>query len=263
MDDGLADAHRALAFAERYGSWDFVDADKEFRRAIELNPNDPVTRRWYANAFAIPGRYDEAMRQFDKSLELDPASHSTLCDKAMVLFNFGKTEEAIALLKEVERTDPQFFSAHLYLAMIAFEKRDYPTFLDEGQKAADTRSDPVFREIIASTREAYTKQGESGLLKEFYRKQKEYYDEGKYPPGLLSIACVAIGKRQEAITLLEFAYDHHEPAALWGLTDPVLRTLKDEPRYRALVKRINFPVLGAGSPKTSLAMDSAAGGDSR
>jgi tetratricopeptide (TPR) repeat protein len=104
LDDSLAEAHRALAYAEMYGSWDFADAEKEFRRAIELNPNDPEARRWYANAFAVPGRFQESLAQIEKARELDPGSNVTLADKGFMLYTAGKTDEAIATLKEVEQS---------------------------------------------------------------------------------------------------------------------------------------------------------------
>ena len=251
LDDSLAEAHRALAFAEFYGAGNWRESETEFRRAIQLDPRDPVTRRWYGNAFALPGRYEESLEQFDKAQELDPASHSTLSDKGIILYNSGKTEEGIALLKEVERTDPEFFSPHTYLMEIGFQLHDFRTFFDEGQKAAKVRNDPVLRDILASAREGYARSGESGLLKNLYKRQKEYYERGKFPPGLLAMTCVAMGKRQEALQLLEDAYSRHEADALWCLTDRYLRTLKDEPRYKELVKKINFPGISEGLPDAS------------
>jgi tetratricopeptide (TPR) repeat protein len=247
LDDSLAEAHRALAFADFYGAGDYVESEKEFLRAIELNPKDPVTRRWYANAFAVPGRYEESLEQFDKSQELDPSSHSTLSDKGIVLFDAGRREEGIALLKNVERTDPQFFSSHFYLAVISFDLHDYRTFLDEGQKAAETRNDPVLKDIIASARAGYAKSGQSGLLQNLYAKQEQYYAMGKYSPGMLAKTCVALGKRQEALDLLYAAFSRHQADALWCLAEPDLLTLKDEPRYKALVKKINFPQAPGGA----------------
>jgi len=78
LDDSLAEAHRALAFAEWWGNWDFVDGDKEFRRAIELNPKDPVARKWYANVLLVQGRFLESLEESAKAQELDPSSPSIL-----------------------------------------------------------------------------------------------------------------------------------------------------------------------------------------
>jgi tetratricopeptide (TPR) repeat protein len=260
LDDSLAEGHRALAYAEMYGSWNFADAEKEFLRAIELNPKDAEARRWYANAFAVPGRYAECLAQMDKAQELDPGSHATLADKGMMLYNAGRIEEAIATLKEVERSVPQFRSPHAYLMWINLDRRDYPAFLDEGQRTADAMNDPALKDIIASARAGYAQGGGSGLLRNLYVKQKEYYATGKIVGTTLARTCVLMGKKQEALGLLEEAYTRHESDVLGCLSQPVLLTLKDEPRYKALVKRINFPVPG-GATANSLAGIGAA--DSR
>ena len=256
LDDNLAEAHRALAFAEFYGAGDYRESEKEFLRAIQIDPNDPVTRRWYGNAFAMPGRYEQSMEQFDKAQELDPASHSTLSDKGIVLFNYGRRAEGISLLKQVESTDPDFFSSHIHLMQIAFELHDYPSFFDEGEKAAKIRNDSVLKDILDFARQGYERSGERGLLKNLYTKQKQYFEMGKLPGGSLAITCVAMGKRQEAIELLEIEYDRHEADALWGLSDPQFRALKDEPGYKALIKKINFP-----EPPAALSPDQSRAGD--
>ena len=241
LDDSLAEAHRALAFSEFYGLGDWRDSEKEFLRAIQLDPKDPLTRCWYGNAFAMPGRFEDSLAQLDKAQELDPTSNATLSNKAVILYNAGRLEEGVAILKGIERSNPDYYLAHFYRMQISFHLRDFRTFLDEGQKAAEIRNDPVLKDIIASAREGYARAGESGLMKSLYTKQKDYYEMGKYSPALLAITCVALGKRQEALDLLEAAYVRHQPDALWILTDTDLATLKGEPRYNALVKKIDFP----------------------
>jgi tetratricopeptide (TPR) repeat protein len=245
LDDSLSEAHRALAFAEFWGSWDFVGAESEFRRAIELNPKDPVARRWYANSFAMPGRFAECLEQIDKAQELDPSSPATLADKGMMLYNAGKTDEAIELLEEVERTNPTFRSPHYYMMLINLYLHRYRAYLAEGEKTAEIEGDPVLRDIIASAREGYARDGGLGLLQNLYTKQNEYYLAGKFVGTMLAKTCILMGKKQEALHLLEDAYAHHEPYFLVCLMDRDLLILKDEPRYRALIKKVNFPAVPA------------------
>ena len=241
LDDSLAEAHRALAFAERYGTWDFKDAEKEFRRAIELDPKDPQVRRWYANAFAVPGRFEDSLEQINKAQELDPSSNATLADKGLMLFNAGRTQEGIALLKEVERSAPDFSSPHTYLAGISLRLGDYPAFLEEAERTAETMDDPVQKDIAAAARVGYARNGAPGLLNALYARQKQYYDEGKYPATFFAQTCVRLGKRQEALQLLEAAYARHESEVVAILSDPDLLTLKEEGRYKTLAATINFP----------------------
>ena len=253
LDDSLADAHRALAFAEMYGSWDFTGAEKEFRRAIELNPQDPEVRRWYANAIGVSGRFDESLDQMDKALALDPTSHATLADKGMMLDEAGRTDEAVELLKEVERSAPEFRSPHDYLMRISLERRDYPAFLTEGEKTAESMNDPVLRDIVEAARAGYARNGEQGLLHELYTSQKEHYIAGKLAATALAETCVLMEKKEEAQHLLEEAYAHHEAEVLSCLSHPNLLTLKNEPRFRELVRKINFPGVSFQSAPSSIA----------
>jgi len=241
LDDSLAEAHRALAFAEFWGAWDFADSEKEFRRAIELNPRDPVARRWYANSFAMPGRFAECLEQINKAQELDPSSHATLADKGIMLFQAGRTSEGVELLKEVERTDPGFRSPHAYMMFISLYLHDYRTYLKEGAQAAEATNDSTLKDIVASAQRGYSRDGGRGLLKELYASQKKYYLAGKLPGTTLAKTCIMMGNKQEALQLLEDAYARHEPYMITCLVQRDLLILKDEPRFKALVKKINFP----------------------
>ncbi len=253
LDDSLADAHRALAFAEMYGSWDFTGAEREFRRAIELNPKDAEVRRWYANAIGVSGRFAESLDQMNIAIALDPTSHATLADKGMMLHLAGRTDEGVELLKEVERSAPEFRSPHAYLMRISFERRDYPTFLAEGEKTAESMNDPVLRDIVKAARSGYARNGEHGLLHDLYVKQKEYYAAGKLTATALAETCVLMGKKEEALHLLEEAYSHHEAEVLSCLSHPDLLSLKNEPRYKELVRKINFPGVSFERTPSSLA----------
>jgi tetratricopeptide (TPR) repeat protein len=194
----------------------------------------------------MPGRYDESLQQFDKAQELDPGSPSTLSDKGIILFNSGRVEEGIETLRDVERADPEFFSAHEYLMQIALERHDFRTFLSEGERAAEIRNDDVLRDVMAAARSGWATGGEHGLLENLYAKQKVYVAQGKVSPGPMALTCVAMGKRQEALDLLREAYLSHRPEGLWILSDPSLRTLGNEPGYKELVRRINFPGVSDG-----------------
>jgi tetratricopeptide (TPR) repeat protein len=241
LDDSLSEAHRALAFAETYGNWDFVNGQKDFRRAIELNPQDPTARLWYANAFAFPDRFRESLDEIDKAQELDPSSHAIMADKGLLLYYAGKTDEAIKVLQEVESTNPSFRSPHSYFMSISLALNDYPRFLSEGEKTAQTQDDPVQREIIAAAKAGYARDGRAGLLQNLYATQKKFYDEGKFPGTLLALTCVPMGKKEEALHFIEDDYSKHRDWFLIALRDPVLRQLANDPKYKTLKSRINVP----------------------
>ena len=253
LDDSLPEAHRALAFAEMYGAWDFVDADKQFQRAIALNPNDSQARLWYANALGELGRFPEALEQINKAQELDPSSHSTLADKGLLLYNSGQAGQGIGLLREVERSAPGFRSAPFYLMRIDLDLGNYPDFLAEGERAAQDANDPVLNDIIASARAGYARGGGRGLLNALYAKQTEYHQAAKMHAPQLAATCVLLGRRQEALTFLEDAYNQHDIEVLAMLSHPDLRTLKDEPRYQALARKIGYLESSTASSAQNLA----------
>jgi hypothetical protein len=253
LDDSLAEAHRALAFAETNGNWDFVTGEKEYRRAIRLNPADPVARLWFANSFASPGWFRECLAEIDRAQELDPSSHAILADKGLLLFKAGKKQEAIELLKEVERTDPEFRSPHFYLMLISFWLRDYPNYLAEGEKAAQAMNDPVLKDTIARSRAGFVRDGERGLLQNLYAAQTKYYSAGKIPGMVLARTCLQMGKKEEALQLMEEEYARHSAALLWCLSDPDFLSLKDDPRYNELLKKVNFPAVPQEAPPDTLA----------
>jgi tetratricopeptide (TPR) repeat protein len=241
LDDSLSEAHRALAFAETYGNWDFIDGDKQFRRAIELNPQDPTARLWYANAFAFPERFGESLDEIEKARELDPSSHAIIADKGLLLYYAGRNQDAIKVLQEVENTNPGFRSPHSYLMSISLAQGDFPRYLSEGEKTAESQDDPVQKEIIAAARAGYERNGAQGLLQSLYDTQKKAYTEGKFPGTLLALTCMPMGKTDEALQFIESDYSNHRDWFLIALRDPVLRQLAGEPRYKTLKSKINLP----------------------
>jgi tetratricopeptide (TPR) repeat protein len=177
LDDSLAEAHRSLAFALVWSNWDYQAGEKEFRRAMELNPRDPLAHLWFANAFAGPGWYPVCLREIDRAQELDPASPVILAGKGKMLFDAGQTEQGLDLLRQVERTDPDFLAPHRYLANIYFARREYANFLVESAKVVELARDPVLKATNAAAQAGLRRDGERGSIytlprKGFMRKGK-------------------------------------------------------------------------------------------
>jgi len=242
LDDSLAEAHRSLAFAEVWGNWDFTAGEKEFRRAIELNPRDPVTHLWFANAFSAPGWYSLCLREIERAQELDPASHAILADKGLMLFHAGRIRQGIELESQVELADPDFLSPHRYLASMYMALGDYPKFLVESEKSADLTQDEVLKVTTAAARAGFGKDGERGLFSELYASQKNFYAHGKLAGTILAMTCVRMGRKQEALDLLQREYQQHSATFLMLKDNPNLLLLKEEPRYQELLRKIRLPM---------------------
>jgi len=122
-----------------------------------------------------------SLDQINQAQELDPSSPAILADKGILLCKAGKKEEDIEVLKEVERSYPDFRSPHQYLMLISFSLRDYPIYLTEGAKAAQAVNDVVLSDSVALAREGFSKDGERGLLRNLYGAQKNTMRRGKFP----------------------------------------------------------------------------------
>ena len=241
LDDSLAEAHRSLAFDEVWGNWDFATGEREFRRAIELNPRDAVTHLWFANAFSAPGWYALCLREINRAQELDPSSHAILADKGLMLFHAGKIKQGLDLETQVALADPDFLSPHRYLASMYMALGDYPGFLSENQKAAELTQDEVLRTTNAAARAGFRKDGERGLFRELYASQKNFYAQGKLAGTFLAMTCARMGRRREALELLQREYENHSAAFLMLKDNPNLLLLKDEPGYQELLRRVKLP----------------------
>ncbi len=122
LDPSSAEAHASLAFVTFYWNWDIAGADREFRRAIELNPNYATAHHWYANYLMQIGRWQDALREISRAQQFDPSSTAILADKALILFGEGNYDEATSLLQQIQASQPGFFSTHRYLSYVYKER---------------------------------------------------------------------------------------------------------------------------------------------
>jgi tetratricopeptide (TPR) repeat protein len=206
-----------------------------------LNPRDPITHLWFANSFASPEWYPICLREIDRAQELDPSSHAILADKGLLLFHAGQRQKGLELVQQVENADPDFLSTHRYLASMYLTLSDYPHYLIESDKTADLTHAPVLKETTAAARAGFRRDGQRGLFRDLYESQKEFYVHGSLLPTLLARTCARMGKKQEALQLLQEDYDHHEVAFLMIRESLDLQLLKGEPQFQDLLHKLHCP----------------------
>jgi tetratricopeptide (TPR) repeat protein len=241
LDDSLAEAHRSLAFDEFWGDWDFKASQKEFRRAMELDPRDPLTHLWFANAFAGPDWFPLCFREMNRAQELDPASPVVLAGKGLLLINSGQAQQGIDLLEQVTRTDPGLPGPHRFLANVFFAQKRYPDFLIENKKLAELTRDPVLLAVTDAAREGFNHGGEAAMLERLYTAQQKFYADGDLQGAVLARTCVRLGRKNEALALLRTEFERHGASFLTIRADLVLNELKDEPEYKELIAKLQFP----------------------
>lgn len=242
LDDSLSEAHRALAFDLFNWSWDCTASEREFKRAIELNPSDPDAHHWYANSLLMMGRLAEAQAEIERARQLDPSSDSIAADRASILFDSGIHEEALAILHRIEKTNPGFRSPHFYLASIAFVSKDDATYLKETRKIFELQHDQAGLEIANEAEAEYAAGGATGMWKALLKAQEDHLGRGSTEFDL-ALTYVALGRKQDAIRNLAIAIDKHNPTAIGIRNDSRLRSLHGEPAFSNLLTRLHLPPL--------------------
>jgi len=243
LDDSLSGAHSALGFVDFYWSWDTAGAQREFVRALMLDPDSAVAHYWYGTYLLHLGRFSESLEEIERAQELDPNSKSILADKGLVLFHAGHTHEAVELLKQVVATEPDFLSPHNYLAIIHLAQGEYPQYLAESRKAATLLHDPARLEIVAAGEKGLARGAAQGMWSAMLKEQLRLHGDGKVSAYDLARTYALLGRKQEALEDLQTASQQHEPELVSMRVDVALTSLHDEPRFREILGRVGLPAL--------------------
>ena len=242
LDDQSSEAHASLGFTSFFGMWDVATGEREFRRAIDLNPNNAAAHHWYANALLALQRLPEAVAEIDRAQALDPASEAILADKGNILFRAGRADEGTALLKQMETREPAFRSPHVYLKGVYLKTQDYPNYISELRKDALLLHDDSALAIVAAAEKAFVSGGAHRMFQAMLKIQKKLYAQQALPPTALAQTSALLRDKAETLRYLHDAYRDRDGTLLFLETYPEFTTLlRDDPAYRDLLARMNLP----------------------
>jgi DNA-binding winged helix-turn-helix (wHTH) protein/Tfp pilus assembly protein PilF len=241
LDDQSSEAHASLAFALFYGTWNAAGAEKEFRRAIDLNPNNAVAHHWYATYLSTLGRLPEAVAEIERAQSLDPASKSILADKGSLLYMAGRRDEGLALLKQLESTEPDFVSPHRYLKGVYFASGDYSHYIAEWKKEAALLQDPYSLKLAGTAEKGFAVAGATRMLQNMQASEEKLYQRGLQSPYALAQTYSLLGNGPEALRYLKIAYEKRDESMVQLETDAAFTSLHDEPAYKDLIEKLRFP----------------------
>ncbi len=193
---------------------------------------------WYATYLTTQRRCTESLAEIECAQALDPTSNSVVADKGLLLYFAGRRDEAIALLKQVEETDPNFMSPHRELKYIYLEMGDYPNYLVEARREATSLRDAAGLAVADAADHAYATGGGSAMLQAVREQQKKLYDQDLFSPYYLAQTCAIMRNKREALQYLMAAYAKHADGLLDMANDPAFNSLHDEPEFRDLISRV-------------------------
>jgi TolB-like protein/DNA-binding winged helix-turn-helix (wHTH) protein/Tfp pilus assembly protein PilF len=239
LNDSLADAHTSLAFVEMQYEWDWPSSEKEFKRALELNPNYATAHQWYAVWLMSQGKQVAALEEERRAQEADPLSTIIKTDTAQLLVYAGRYDEAVQQAQRALEIDSGFLLGHDYLALAYTAKKDYQHAISEFQRVLAISKEDVW----ASSGMAWTyalagqRRKSEAILRDILHGAKNREDLALQ----LAMVYAALGENDQAFAWLEKAYQRREGGLILFNAGPEFQSLHLDPRFDDLTQRVGLP----------------------
>jgi TolB-like protein/DNA-binding winged helix-turn-helix (wHTH) protein/Tfp pilus assembly protein PilF len=222
FDEHLAEAHISLGNIKFNYDWDWAGAETEFSRAIELDPGSLRAHSDYGYLLMAVGRHDEAIREGRIAAQLDPLSSETQSALGRFYYRARRVDEAVPHLERAVELEPASIGARFKLG---------EAYIQQGKYEEAIRA---FKDDRLGISRAYALTGKQREARQMVRTLKE-------PPISIAAVYAALGDKDEAFRILEKAVDDRSAHLVYLKEDPPLRPLHDDPRWKALLRRMNLP----------------------
>jgi DNA-binding winged helix-turn-helix (wHTH) protein/TolB-like protein/Tfp pilus assembly protein PilF len=230
LDPSLAEAHVSLAMVRGSYDWDWVGAEQEFKRAIELNPNYPVAHQWYGLMLASLGRFSEAEAEVKRAQQLDPLSPITNLAVAEVYAWERHFDQSIKQYKAVLALNPAFSGAYSNIANLYQRDHRYSEALSAIRRKWDLDGDPGFARQLERV---YSSSGYPGVIREVLHHLLEQRSRGAYvDPTELAGLYAELGDEFDALGWVQKGYEEHSSGMQFLCVAPELESLRSTPQFR-------------------------------
>jgi len=245
LDESLAEAHASLGLVKFVYDWDWAGAESEFKRAIELKPNYPSAHHFYSVYLAnVLGRFDEAIAEAKRGLELDPLSININNIVALHLFNAGRYDEAIEQRRKMLEMDPQSADAHYQLGEAYAAKGLYQKAFDEHMQALVLWGK---KEPMEEYRQAYATSGWNGYRLKLAQRSLESllaeWQKGSLrniEASVIVESYIQLGEKDKAFEWLGKMFEARDGMLIWLKVNPNYDRLRSDPRFTDLVRRVGL-----------------------
>jgi len=237
IDDTLAEAHTSLGLVKEHNEWDWTGAEKEFKRAIELDPNSATAHLWYGDFLSNTGRLEDGMRETKKAQELDPLSPIINTTLGWQFYLSGQYDQAVEQLRKVLEIDQKFAPARRILEGVYSRMGKEREAVAERERFVSLSGSP---ELAASIEEDFAKSGYKGVLRGWLEGMTELSKHGYVSSYDIAQIYARMGEKDLTLTWLEKAYDEHDSGLVSLGVDPLYSTVRSDARFRALLKRLRL-----------------------
>jgi TolB-like protein/DNA-binding winged helix-turn-helix (wHTH) protein/Tfp pilus assembly protein PilF len=237
IDDTLAEAHTSLALITENYDWDWQTAEKEYRRAIQLDPNYATAHQWYAEYLTWLGRFDDAFRESERARQLDPLSLIIATDYGASLYFSRQYDRAIDEFHTVLAMEPSFPRANMVM-FAHVEKGMFAEALDDIEKWRRIDDTPY---LWAEQAYVYGRSGQQEQARHALKKFEEWNRRGQpRPTPEILLAYIAVNRKDEALAWLQKASVEHSSVLITIKVEPAFDPLRSDPRFRALLHRVGL-----------------------
>jgi serine/threonine protein kinase len=237
LDESLAEAHAALGWAKFIYDWDWAAAEREFKRAIELNPGLALAHDYYANYLLSFGRFDDSFAESSRATELDPLSVEANIDRGLYFFMARHYDQAIEQERRTLRFQPDCPQCDVTLAMAYGEKGEKAQALAEAHKADRASDSPLVR---AEAGRVFAISGDRPDAERLARELVELTKKKFICPYEIATTYLGLGQVDEAFQWLEKGYEQRSVCMIFLKVDPRLDSLRNDPRFAALMGKVGF-----------------------
>jgi TolB-like protein/DNA-binding winged helix-turn-helix (wHTH) protein/Flp pilus assembly protein TadD len=241
LDPAMAEAHTSLAFVLMHYDWDFPAAEKEYLRAIDLNPNYATAHQWYAINLAATGRMDAALAELRHAQELDPLSLIISADIGELLGWARRYDDAAAQLQSTLKMDPNFLLAHLDLAAVFNYQQKYAEAADHARKALVLAPGSLWAQGLLGV--TYALNGQRDKARKVMASIQSS-PHSKNAADTLAVIATGLGDKDAAFHWLQVARDERSGSLILMKIVPYWDPLRSDPRFASLVHAVGLDSTG-------------------
>jgi len=232
LDDDLGEAHAALGFILLFYGYDLAGSEREFKRALELNPNSEVMHQRYSQLLNFVGRHEEALAEIRRALEIDPLSLIVNRGYGDRLIDARRYDEAIVQLKKTLELDSNFVLAYSSLAQVYQAQGNYTASVEASARVYELTGR---LEYAALARESFAGGGWEGYLRAMMERRPELWSYTR------ALYHTMLGEKDRAFAELNKAYENRESFLIRLKVDPRLDPLRSDPRFAELMRKVGLP----------------------
>ena len=238
LDNNLAEAHTALGSRLLFSDWDFAGAEREFKRAIDLEPDSAIAHNGYSTYLSVIGRHLEAIAEAKRALQLDPLTNVTNSRVGNAYLYAQQYDQAIEQFRKVQEMD-RGFGGFNSICSAYLGKGQYNEAIATAQEALKVRPDA--RVMLAYLGYAYIKAGQREEAQKILNQLVALSKQQRVPAYSIALLYAELGDKDQAFAWLEKEYDARSSALLYLKVSHHYDILRSDPRFAALVRRVGLP----------------------